>query len=639
MAEKSFNPYGSAISRTGLFVYDPTKAVEKSLAKGEEAFKQPLEKLSAQRAQDIQYAQDIFNNLGELLDQGELEHNARINEEVNRLVEETKSNMVVRGKGGGIKSFNFNNPEFQAQLQTGIKRVKNGINNSKLLKAQYNDFVTFLNTNEDIVSNQVGLINEAAAKLLDSKNIFTSNNVVNDFTNLKNRSIDDVKYSQKLGTEFIEGGTKVQLTYQKKDQSGNLISVTGNFNKDLYQTTGSSIDIDKNGDPIVNQNYIQNIKEQINANDFVPKSTKDWIQNNPQQFENFLTSNLIMKYQTKEEKLKNLVLEEKIKSSQASRKEGDDEGVILFPTIKRSSLDNKPYTGVDVGKVKIENIPVDKIGDVEVQLPIPEIIDIGYTLDGEQSISARFGERVVVLTKDIKVSDVYDEETLQGMDEEVLNAKFDQNTIDNIWGKTLTKIQQSLSERNKNTILESLLNLRSKPTKKISMSEGLTKANSEHLFSSVVTEKNLPEKEEILNLIQNREDKTSGLTLKGEYYNLEKVINIEENLSNQIKEFNDSKKDALDKETKGNKKINKIINDISSDVEELKKRKETINKGKTGFFGADTPYAQGQANIDFRRLLDNFFEKIDKKISEAESLGATDDQIKKLQDLKEQINK
>ena len=638
MAEKSFNPYGSAISRTGLFVYDPTKAVEKSLAIGQKAFEEPLKKLEAQRAQDIQYAQDIFDNLGELLDQGELEHNARINEEVNRLVEETKSNMVVRGKAGGIKSFNFNNPEFQAQLQTGIKRVKNGINNSKLLKSQYNDFVTFLNTNEDIVSNQVGLINEAAAKLLDSKNIFTSNNVANDFTNLKNRSIDDVKYSQKLGTEFIEGATKVQLTYQKKDQSGNLISVTGNFNKDLYQTTGSSIDIDKNGDPIVNQNYIQNIKEQINANDFVPKSTKDWIQNNPQQFENFLTSNLIMKYQTKEEKLKNLVLEEKIKSSQASRKEGDDKETRTFSEIKTSTFDNKGYTGISVGKVDVGNVPVSKLNGEDVLLPIPEITDVGYTINNKKAFTARIGERTVVISEGIRVSDVFDEKTLEGMDEEVLNSKFDQNTIDNIWAKADTKITTSLSTANNNKYYKSLLGISNTPLSNDMMSQ-LNQNNQEHLFSSVVTEKNLPEKEEILNLIQNREDKTSGLTLKGEYYNLEKVINIEENLSNQIKEFNDSKKDALDKETKGNKKINKIINDISSDVEELKKRKETINKGKTGFFGVDTPYAQGQANIDFRRFLDNFFEKIDKKISEAESLGATDDQIKKLQDLKEQINK
>ena len=108
MAEKSFNPYGSAISRTGLFVYDPTKGVDRALAMGQKAFEEPLQKLEAQRAQDIQYAQDIFDNLGELLDQGELEHNNLLNAEVENLIEETKKNMVSRGKGGGITSLNFN---------------------------------------------------------------------------------------------------------------------------------------------------------------------------------------------------------------------------------------------------------------------------------------------------------------------------------------------------------------------------------------------------------------------------------------------------------------------------------------------------------------------------------------------------
>ena len=160
MAE-TFNPYGSAISRSNLFVYDPNPFMSKTLGKGQKELQKGLDELVATRRKEVQYANDILNNLGALKDQAELEHNNFINARVDTLIEQVKGNMTKKGKLG-LVSFNFNNPEFQLQLKQGVNQIKRGINNSKLLKDQYDDFVKFLNINKDVVSNQVDLLNRAS---------------------------------------------------------------------------------------------------------------------------------------------------------------------------------------------------------------------------------------------------------------------------------------------------------------------------------------------------------------------------------------------------------------------------------------------------------------------------------------------
>ena len=141
MAE-NFNPYGSAISRSSLYVYDPSKLSSQFIDKGLEKQEKIFGEIVATRKKEVQYANDILNNLGALKDQAELEHNNFINARVDTLIEQVKGNMTKKGKLG-LVSFNFNNPEFQLQLRQGVNQIKRGINNSKLLKDQYDDFVNF----------------------------------------------------------------------------------------------------------------------------------------------------------------------------------------------------------------------------------------------------------------------------------------------------------------------------------------------------------------------------------------------------------------------------------------------------------------------------------------------------------------
>ena len=68
MAE-NFNPYGSAISRSNLFVYDPNPFMSKTLDKGQKELQKGLDELVATRKKEVQYANDILNNLGALKDQ------------------------------------------------------------------------------------------------------------------------------------------------------------------------------------------------------------------------------------------------------------------------------------------------------------------------------------------------------------------------------------------------------------------------------------------------------------------------------------------------------------------------------------------------------------------------------------------
>ena len=419
MAEKSFNPYGSAISRTGLFVYDPTKGVDRALAMGQKAFEQPLQKLEAQRAQDIQYAQDIFDNLGELLDQGELEHNNLLNAEVENLIEETKKNMVSRGKGGGITSLNFNNPNFQTQLQTGIKKIRNGINNSKLLKDQYNDLVTYLNTNKDVVSNQIGIINEAAAKLLDPRNLFTSNNVVNDFTTLKNNAIDEVKYISSVTEGLLDVTDKQTLTYEAVDSKGKNITIAGEFNKDIYVTDEMGvIQRDSNGKPELDIERVKALRDGIKEDPMTPPQAIEWLKNeaNFEQFKDMISADLIIKERTALEEA-NLKYREAATAATNRSNRGDE---ITTKKLFNISTSNE-FKLYDVEGTELSSnntakyVNIDEDDYLKQQtlggIPIPRVVGIGYQ-NGKKALVIRRGDDNVVVTAGSNYSDAFGTEVL-----------------------------------------------------------------------------------------------------------------------------------------------------------------------------------------------------------------------------------
>ena len=440
MAEKSFNPYGSAISRTGLFVYDPTKGVDRALAMGQKAFEQPLQKLEAQRAQDIQYAQDIFDNLGELLDQGELEHNNLLNAEVENLIEETKKNMVSRGKGGGITSLNFNNPNFQTQLQTGIKKIRNGINNSKLLKDQYNDLVTYLNTNKDVVSNQIGIINEAAAKLLDPRNLFTSNNVVNDFTTLKNNAIDEVKYISSVTEGLLDVTDKQTLTYEAVDSRGKNITISGEFNKDIYVTDEMGvIKRDSNGKPELNIERVKALRDGIKEDPMTPPQAVEWLKNdaNFEQFKDMISADLIIKERTALEEA-NLRYREAATAATNRSNRGDE---ITTKKLFNISTSNE-FKLYDVEGTELSSnntakyVNIDEDDYLKQQtlggIPIPRVVGIGYQ-NGKKALVIKRGDDNVVVTAGSNYADAFDSKVLQDLSgkdlvisEQSMNEAWDQ---------------------------------------------------------------------------------------------------------------------------------------------------------------------------------------------------------------------
>ena len=643
MAE-NFNPYGSAISRSNLFVYDPNPFMSKTLGKGQKELQKGLDELVATRRKEVQYASDILNNLGALKDQAELEHNNFINARVDTLIEQVKGNMTKKGKLG-LVSFNFNNPEFQLQLKQGVNQIKRGINNSKLLKDQYDDFVKFLNINKDVVSNQVDLLNRASQNVTNPNNIFTANDVTTSFTNLKDEAIDERKFIYQTAQGILQTSGGPTINYVATDAEGKPVTVTGQFNENLYilDDTGFNILKDANGKPLINDTYVETVKESILKSTNI-KSVTEWLNNpdNNEEFVRMLTSDLDVKIQTELDRLK-------IKTQKAILKNAEEKGdkdkiTDGYSTVNNITYDNIPYEGVALtDKVKVENIPVDKVGDIQVGLPIPEVVDIGFTTDGKKAITARFGETLVLISEGIKVSDVYDEQTLQGIDAgpEVLNAVFDKNTVDNIWARVDTQAINKLSGTDQQAyeFVRNRLqnNTQNKPTDSSTI-EQINNDNNNNILSSEITEENLESKEKILNDIQNRPNNFEGLKIDDIQLTYEQTINLEEELSKNIEDFKKTIKDQLDKNTSQKNTVNKAIEDTKQDVESIISLKKDIDERKTGMFGIGSPYSQSDAKRLLRQKLESFFKKFDERLEAMKESGATEEQIKILEDLKAQVN-
>lgn len=410
MAE-TFNPYGSAISRSNLFVYDPNPFMAKTLDKGQKELQKGLDELVATRRKEVQYANDILNNLGALKDQAELEHNNFINARVDTLVEQVKGNMTKKGKLG-LVSFNFNNPEFQLQLRQGVNQIKRGINNSKLLKDQYDDFVKFLNINKDVVSNQVDLLNRASQNVTNPVNIFTANDVTTSFTNLKNEAIDERKYISQTAKGILDDQTKTAMSYQGKTKDGQRYTVKGIFTSIYERDENDIILTDENGKPILNKQAVEKLKDDILKTTTITK-VSDWLNAvdedgnsiNHDEFIKMITSDLDIQIQNEEDRLREQNL--RIKNiNEANKGKNGDRNKDRFGVSKTVINDKNYYYIEGIGTGEIVPVQVKDADNNDKSFSIEQVIGMGKDEDNNKIVFIQVGEEQKVLYAGRVVADI-----------------------------------------------------------------------------------------------------------------------------------------------------------------------------------------------------------------------------------------
>ena len=312
MAKENFNPYGSAISRTGLFVYDPNKALSEFIEKGEKGLQEGFEKVKAQKQQEALYAKDTLDNIGELLDQADVLHTETVNGEVNDLLDWTRETMFTTNKRGKIK-LNLNDPTFRSELRQRMRKVKNGINNSKLLAAEYKKTIDYANTNKDVLSDITGLINRASSMVSDNNLLFSSNSISQKFQDLRNESVDGVKSLELLINDDLntQPKSKVQYNLDVKDSEGKdtKLIIQGDLTTALYQfdpDTGLPVK-GADGRPILNEDGVKELKKRIlekaSSNDKIV-ALLDGSPKNEKLFRQMISNDLILQEQSQIDKEK-----------------------------------------------------------------------------------------------------------------------------------------------------------------------------------------------------------------------------------------------------------------------------------------------------------------------------------------------
>ena len=312
MAKESFNPYGSAISRTGLFVYDPNKALSEFIEKGEKGFQEGFEKVKAKKQQEALYAKDTLDNIGELLDQADVLHTETVNGEVNDLLDWTRETMFTTNKRGKIK-LNLNDPTFRSELRQRMRKVKNGINNSKLLAAEYQKTIDYANTNKDVLSDITGLINRASSMVSDNNLLFSSNSISQKFQDLRNESVDGVKSLELLINDDLNTlpKSKVQYNLDVKDSEGKdtKLIIQGDLTTALYEfdpDTGLPVK-GADGRPVLNEDGVKQLKkrllEKASSNDKI-LALLDGSPENEKLFRQMIQNDLILQEQSQIDKEK-----------------------------------------------------------------------------------------------------------------------------------------------------------------------------------------------------------------------------------------------------------------------------------------------------------------------------------------------
>ena len=310
MAKENFNPYGSAISRTGLFVYDPNKALSEFIEKGEKGFQEGFEKVKAKKQQEALYAKDTLDNIGELLDQADVLHTETVNGEVNDLLDWTRETMFTTNKRGKIK-LNLNDPTFRSELRQRMRKVKNGINNSKLLAAEYQKTIDYANTNKDVLSDITGLINRASSMVSDNNLLFSSNSISQKFQDLRNESVDGVKSLELLINDDLNTlpKSKVQYNLDVKDSEGKdtKLIIQGDLTTALYEfdaDTGLPVK-GADGRPVLNEDGVKELKKRIlekaSSNDKIVQLL-DGSPENEKLFRQMIQNDLILQEQSQIDK-------------------------------------------------------------------------------------------------------------------------------------------------------------------------------------------------------------------------------------------------------------------------------------------------------------------------------------------------
>ena len=616
MAE-TFNPYGSAISRSNLFVYDPNPFMAKTLDKGQKELQKGLDELVATRRKEVQYANDILNNLGALKDQAELEHNNFINARVDTLIEQVKGNMTKKGKLG-LVSFNFNNPEFQLQLRQGVNQIKRGINNSKLLKDQYDDFVKFLNINKDVVSNQVDLLNRASQNVTNPVNIFTANDVTTPFTNLKNEAIDERKFISQAAQDKLQQTGGNRINYETTDAEGKPVTVTGKFNESLYilDETGLNILKDANGKPLINNTYVEAVKEDILKSTNI-KSVTDWLNNpdNNEEFVRMLTSDLDVKIQTELDRLRIIGQKQKNINEANKGKNGDDD--LKSFAVSDDEIDGKKYFYIQgIGTQEIVSAQVkDAEGNIK-SFPIEQIIGLGKDEDDNKIIRIQVGDDVKVLQAKSVVAEIN-----PNVDSSEANLEISQEEIDRLYEAYYNNQIDNLAE-NERPFLSNALDvidlriLKGKDDNDID--EGVTTEGLNAELENLLVEESLSEEELKIKIeeLESKKESSTNKILSPEDNDLLKKYTDD---LNEIERQKSSDEKTLDE---SEKQLDKIKNKIA-DFEKV--LNDTLNKTKTNKSERAEEIFKSQENI-----LNGMINKIDNSDVKEQAVNLLDEYRKKI---------
>ena len=614
MAE-NFNPYGSAISRSNLFVYDPTKLSQQFIDKGLEKQEKIFGEIVATRKKEVQYANDILNNLGALKDQAELEHNNFINARVDTLIEQVKGNMTKKGKLG-LVSFNFNNPEFQLQLRQGVNQIKRGINNSKLLKDQYDDFVKFLNINKDVVSNQVDLLNRASQNVTNPVNIFTANDPTIAFTNLKDEAIDERKFISQTAKGILDDKTKTKMSYQGKTKDGQRYTVTGIFTSIYERDENDLILTDENDKPILNKQAVEELKDSILKTTTITK-VSDWLNDdtNDDEFIKMITSDLDIQIQNELDRLREQNARIKNINEANKGKNGDDDFKSF--AVSDDEIDGKKYFYIQgIGTQEIISAQVKDAEGNTKSFPIEQIIGFGKDEDDNKIIRIQVGDDVKILQAKSVVADIN-----SNVDSSEANLEISQEEIDRLYEAYYNDQIESLAE-NKRPFLSNALDvidlriLKGKDDNDIN--EGVTKEGLNAELENLLIEESLTE-EELVTKIEELESKKESST--------NKILSPEDNdlLKKYTDELNEIERErSTDKKTldESEKQLDNIKNKIA-DFEKV--LSDTLNKTKTNKSERAEQIFKNQENI-----LNAMINKIDNSDVKEQAINLLDEYKEKI---------
>ena len=523
--------------------------------------------------------------------------------------------MTKKGKLG-LVSFNFNNPEFQLQLRQGVNQIKRGINNSKLLKDQYDDFVKFLNINKDVVSNQVDLLNRASQNVTNPVNIFTANDPTIAFTNLKDEAIDERKFISQTAKGILDDKTKTKMSYQGKTKDGQRYTVTGIFTSIYERDENDLILTDENDKPILNKQAVEELKDSILKTTTITK-VSDWLNDdtNDDEFIKMITSDLDIQIQNELDRLREQNARIKNINEANKGKNGDDD--LRSFAVSDDEIDGKKYFYIQgIGTQEIISAQVKDAEGNTKSFPIEQIIGFGKDEDDNKIIRIQVGDDVKILQAKSVVADIN-----SNVDSSEANLEISQEEIDRLYEAYYNDQIESLAE-NKRPFLSNALDvidlriLKGKDDNDIN--EGVTKEGLNAELENLLIEESLTE-EELVTKIEELESKKESST--------NKILSPEDNdlLKKYTDELNEIERQrSTDKKTldESEKQLDNIKNKIA-DFEKV--LNDTLNKTKTNKSERAEQIFKNQENI-----LNAMINKIDNSDVKEQAINLLDEYKEKI---------